>query len=80
LLRMVLKEVLIPVMAGSALGALFAVAGSGLMGSVLYRTPPADPIVLLATAAIMLFVALAAAALPAYRAASTDPLAALRAE
>jgi putative ABC transport system permease protein len=80
LLRMVLKEVLVPVIAGLAVGALFAVAASGLMGSVLYRTPPADPVVLLTTAAIMLFVALAAASLPAYRAASTDPLTALRSE
>jgi len=77
---MVLKEVLVPVIAGLAVGALFAVAASGLMGSVLYRTPPADPVVLLTTAAIMLFVALAAASLPAYRAASTDPLTALRSE
>jgi len=79
-LRMVLKEVLIPVMGGSALGGLSAIAASGWMSSVLYRTPPTDPLVLSATLAIMLFVALAAASLPAHRAASTDPQAALRAE
>ena len=79
-LRMVLKEVLVPVMGGSALGGLSAIAASGWMRSVLYRTPPADPLVLSATVAIMLFVALAAASLPAHRAASTDPQTALRAE
>jgi putative ABC transport system permease protein len=79
-LRMVLKEVLIPVIGGSALGGLSAIAASGWMSTVLYRTPPADPLVLSATVAIMLFVALAAAFLPAHRAASTDPQAALRAE
>jgi putative ABC transport system permease protein len=80
ILHMVMKEALVPVIAGSILGGLSAVAGSGLMGNILYRTPPADPIVLLTTVAIMLFVALVAASLPAYRAASTDPLAALHSE
>ncbi len=80
MLRMVLKEVIVPVIAGSALGGLFAVAASGWMGSILYRTPAADPMVLAATVAIMLFVALAASSIPAYRAASTEPLAALRSD
>lgn len=80
MLRMVLSEVVVPVIAGSALGGLFAIAGSGWMNGVLYRTPPADPIVLLSTVAIMLGVALAAASLPAYRAASIDPFRALHSE
>ncbi|HLK19256.1 MAG TPA: FtsX-like permease family protein, partial [Bryobacteraceae bacterium] len=79
-LRMVLREVLIPVIGGSALGGFAAIAASGWMNNLLYRTPPADPLVLSATVAIMLAVALAAAALPAQRAASTDPQTALRAE
>jgi predicted permease len=80
MLRMVLSEVVTPVIAGSALGGLFAMAGSGWMNGVLYRTPPVDPMVLLSTVAIMLCVALAAASLPAYRAASIDPFRALHSE
>lgn len=79
-LGMVLKEVLIPVVGGSLLGGLSAIAASGWMSNILYRTPPADPLVLSATVAIMLLVSLAAAAIPAQRAASTDPQSALRAE
>jgi len=79
-LGMVLEEVLVPVVAGLAAGSLAALGGSKLMGSVLYRTPPADPTVLLTSVAIMLSVAFAAASLPAYRAASTDPVKALHSE
>lgn len=79
-LNMVIKEALIPVGVGLTLGSFAALGGSRLMGGILYRTPAADPTVLSATVAIMLFVALAAAALPAYRAASTDPLGTLRSE
>lgn len=79
-LAMVFKEALTPVAVGLAVGTLAALAGSRLMGSILYRTPPADPLVLLTTVVIMLLVAMCAAALPAYRAASTDPSGALRSE
>ena len=79
-LGMVLKEALVPVVAGLAAGSFAALGGSRLMDSILYRTPPADPAVLLTTFIIMLFVGLAAAALPAYRAASSDPCGALRPE
>ena len=79
-LGMVLKEVLVPLAGGLAVGSLAALGGARLMGSLLYRTPPVDPMVLLTSSIIMLCVALGAASFPAYRAASTDPVAALRSE
>jgi putative ABC transport system permease protein len=79
-LVLILKEVLIPVLAGLAIGSVGAVIGSRLAGGILYRTPGVDPAVLLTTGAIMLLVAAAAASLPAYRAASINPVGALRSE
>ena len=48
-------------------------------GITLYR-PAADPLALVAIAAVMAVVGLAAAIVPARRAASVDPLSALRTE
>lgn len=77
---MVLREVLVPVAMGVLAGGFAGVGGSRLMGGVLYRTSAADPAVLLFTILLMLLIALAAASVPAYRAASTDPVGALRGE
>jgi predicted permease len=79
-LVLILIEVLVPVIVGLAIGSVGAIIGSRLAGGILYKTPVADPVVLLATTAIMLFVAALAASLPAYRAASTNPVGALRSE
>jgi len=46
----------------------------------LYNTSPRDPIVLTAVAALLAMVAIAASIIPAWRATSTDPAIALRAE
>lgn len=79
-LALILTEVLIPVLTGLAIGSAGAIIGSKLAGGILYHAPGTDPAVLLGTAAIMVFVAGAAASLPAYRAASTNPVGALRSE
>jgi ABC-type antimicrobial peptide transport system permease subunit len=78
--QMVLKEVLKPVGIGLVAGAIAALAGSRLIPSMLYGTRAADPYVLFTCVAIMLAVGLAAAWLPARRAASVNPIEALRAE
>jgi predicted permease len=78
--RMVLKEVLRPVGAGLVIGAIGAMAGSRLIVNMLYGTRAADPYVLVTCVAIMLAVGLAAAWLPARRAATVNPIEALRAE
>jgi predicted permease len=65
---------------GCGLGLLGAVAASRLLGSFLFEVSPFDPVVLALSAIAMLLLALAASALPARRASSTDPMLALRGE
>jgi putative ABC transport system permease protein len=77
---MVLKEVIKLVAAGLLVGGIAAIACSRFIAGMLYRTGTADPLVLVSCAAIMLAVAAAAAWLPARRAASIDPMEALRTE
>ncbi|HYL93668.1 MAG TPA: ABC transporter permease [Alphaproteobacteria bacterium] len=79
-LILILAEVLVPVLTGLGVGSVLAIIGSKLAGGVLYRVPSADPVVLLSTAAIMLLIAAMAALVPACRAASTNPVGALRSE
>ena len=65
---------------GCGLGLLGAVAASRLLRSFLFEVSPFDPGVLALSAIAMLLLALAASALPARRASSTDPMLALRGE
>jgi len=63
---------------GCGLGLLGAVAASRLLRSFLFEVSPFDPGVLALSAIAMLLLALAASALPARRASSTDLMLALR--
>jgi predicted permease len=65
---------------GCGLGLLGAAAASRLLRSFLFDVSPFDPGVLALSAVVMLLLALAASALPARRASSTDPMLALRGE
>jgi predicted permease len=65
---------------GCALGLLGSVAASRLLRSFLFDVSPFDPRVLTLAALAMLLLTLAASALPAKRASSTDPMLALRGE
>jgi ABC-type antimicrobial peptide transport system permease subunit len=65
---------------GCVLGLLGAAAASRLLRSFLFEVSPFDPGVLALSAIAMLLLALAASALPARRASSTDPMLALRGE
>jgi predicted permease len=65
---------------GCVLGVLGAMAASDLMRSFLFGVSPSDPLVLALAAVAVLLLALAASALPAQRAASIDPMRALRAD
>jgi predicted permease len=67
-------------LAGCALGLLGAAAASHLLQSLLFGVSPFDPLVLATAAAFVLLLALAASLLPARRAASIDPIKALRAD
>jgi putative ABC transport system permease protein len=65
---------------GSAVGAVAAVFAGRLLRSLLFEVDPLDPIVIVLAAMFIFALALAASLIPAYRAASIDPMRALRAE
>jgi predicted permease len=77
---MMLREILKLVTVGLIAGAVGALACSRFITSMLYGTRTGDPLVFVACAAIMLAVAIVAAWLPARRAASINPIEALRSE
>ena len=79
-LRGVLRESLLLTAAGVATGLAGALALSRYARAFLYETSPLDPTALAGAAALVLIVAIAAALFPARRAATVDPIAALRAE
>jgi ABC-type antimicrobial peptide transport system permease subunit len=64
--------------AGCILGLLGAAAASHLLQSFLFGVSPLDPMVLALAALVVLLLALTASLLPARRAASIDPMTALR--
>ena len=82
------KEVLVMMLRQSALLTLIGIsfgviAGLGLkrfLASLLYGITATDAVTLVLAIAIMIFVALAAAYIPAHRASRVDPMAALRFE
>ena len=63
---------------GIVAGALLALASTRLVASMLYGITPTDPATLVMSAVALATVALAAALLPAWRAARLDPMEALR--
>jgi putative ABC transport system permease protein len=79
-LRMILRETMLPVTAGFVLGGLAAIPGARVVANMLFETGPADPLILASASAMMVGVALLAAIVPAYRAASINPLGALHIE
>ncbi len=80
LLTMVLREAMVMVAAGAAAGIVLAAAGSTLIRRFLYGASRSDIGVAAASLTALLVVALVAALLPARRAASIDPMQALRSE
>ncbi len=65
---------------GCVIGLGGAAAASRLMRSLLFGVSPLDPLVLSVAAVGVLLLAVAASGLPALRAATTDPMRALRGE
>jgi putative ABC transport system permease protein len=65
---------------GCGIGAVVAVFATRLLRSFLFQVDPLDPAVLAVAAISILLLALAASLLPARRAASVDPMQALRLE
>lgn len=79
-LGMVLRESLAIVAAGALIGSAVAWMAARLVGSLLFGLKPQDPSTVVISVAVLLSAALAAALLPALRAARIDPIAALREE
>ena len=80
LLSLVLREGLLLTVPGIALGVAGALAITRVAASALFGVSAADPLSYGATAAVQAAVAVAACALPAWRATRADPMIALRAE
>jgi macrolide transport system ATP-binding/permease protein len=78
LLRLVMSQGLALTGAGLILGAVAALTLTRLIGTLLYHVSPRDPMAFGSAVAVMGIAALAASFLPAWRAAGTDPVRALR--
>lgn len=80
LLGMVLRQGMVPVVAGLAVGLAAAVSISRLIANQLYGVLPRDPATIAGVAAVLVAVGMCACWIPARRATRTDPLIALRFE
>ncbi len=80
IVRLVLESGVKLAIVGCVLGLGGAIAASGLLRSLLFGVSPFDPMVLTLAAIGVLLLAIAASTLPAVRAASIDPMKALRGE
>ena len=75
-----MREVLVLLAVGLAIGIPAAFAASRYIAGQLYGVPPTDPAIAGLTVALLTVVSAAAGLIPARRAARIDPLVALRAE
>ena len=78
LLRLVISRGLRLTAGGILFGAVAALALTRLMGQLLYKVSPHDPLVFGSALTVMTMTAVSACLLPAWRAARTDPARVLR--
>jgi len=76
----VLRETAALALAGAGIGILASLALARLLAAILFQTSPHDPLTLGAVSGLLIAIALLAGSIPAYRAASIDPMQALRTE
>lgn len=79
-LRLVLAQAAKMVLAGTALGTLFALIFARALKSLIYEVSPADPLTFASVALLVIAVAAIACYIPARKATRTNPTVALRAE
>ena len=79
-LAMVLRQGLMLALLGLGVGLAMDWAVTRLMSRLLYGVEPYDPLTIASVSALLIGFALVASMVPALRAASTDPMHALRAE
>jgi predicted permease len=79
-LKMVLKGAFLQVAVGLAIGIPLTIVAGRAMASQLFGVKPYDPLVLVTTVVVLSIAAFVASAIPARRAANTEPMQALRTE
>jgi putative ABC transport system permease protein len=80
LIRLVLRQAATPVLCGAAAGLAMSMVAIRFVRSLLYESQVIDPLAIGGSLLLLLIAATFAAALPARRAASVDPMSALRTE
>ena len=75
-----LRQAVLPTGVGAVAGVALALAVTRLLRGMLFQVSPTDPGILAAAGVALPLIALAAAAVPAWRATRIDPLTAIRAE
>lgn len=80
LVRLVLRQAAYPVLLGAGAGLAMAFVALRWVSSLLYKTPVMDPLAIGGSVALLLLAAAMAAIIPSRRAASIDPMRALRME
>ena len=78
--RMVLRDGLLLIAAGIAIGLPLSMAAGRISSSLLYGIRPGDPLAFVLTVAVLLVIGMVSAFVPARRAASIEPVEALRHE
>jgi putative ABC transport system permease protein len=76
----VLRETAVLALAGGSMGILASLALGPLLTTILFQMSPRDPLTFGAVTGLLIAIALLAGSIPARRAASVDPVEALRAE
>jgi ABC-type antimicrobial peptide transport system permease subunit len=79
-LRLVLTHAAALVLAGTALGVVFALVLARVLKSLIYDVSPADPLTFASVGLMVIVIAVLACYIPARKATKADPMIALRAE
>jgi putative ABC transport system permease protein len=80
IVTMIMRQGMTLVLVGLVIGVAGALALNGLVASLLYATPGADPLTFAAVSCLLMLVAGAACLIPSLRATAIDPMLTLRRE